>query len=155
VRGRARSERRCLERLGSHPSPGPGARARPYRSGDAEGHGGTGEAVHHDVSLGDSEAIRVRVRAWEPGRIGVAEPRVPAGRGDPCTAGGKEVAASGGPCRRGDVLKWSNLGPSDRAGVAVAPRAGPERVGAREKALPEELGCGMRMEGAHRHETKK
>jgi hypothetical protein len=38
--------------------------------------------------------------------------------------------------------------------VAVAPRAGPERVGAREKALPEELGCGMRMEGAHRHEIK-
>ena len=46
------------------------------------------------------------------------------------------------------------MGPSDRAGVAVAPRAGPERVGAREKALPEELGCGMRMEGAHRHEIK-
>jgi hypothetical protein len=46
------------------------------------------------------------------------------------------------------------LGPSDRAWVAVAPRAGPERVGAREKALPEELGCGMRMEGAHRHEIK-
>ena len=38
--------------------------------------------------------------------------------------------------------------------MAVAPRAGPERVGAREKALPEELGCGMRMEGAHRHEIK-
>ena len=46
------------------------------------------------------------------------------------------------------------MGPSDRAGVAATPRAGPERVGAREKALPEELGCGMRMEGAHRHEIK-
>jgi hypothetical protein len=38
--------------------------------------------------------------------------------------------------------------------VAVAPRAGPERVDARAKAVPEELGCGMRMEGAHRHEIK-
>ncbi len=38
--------------------------------------------------------------------------------------------------------------------MAVAPRAWPERVGAREKALPVELGCGMRMEGAHRHEIK-
>jgi hypothetical protein len=46
------------------------------------------------------------------------------------------------------------LGPSDRAGVAVAARAGPERVGAREKALLKELGCGMRMEDAHRHERK-
>ncbi len=46
------------------------------------GQGGTGEAVHRGVSLGDSDAIRVRVRAWEPGRIGVAKPRVPAGRGD-------------------------------------------------------------------------
>jgi hypothetical protein len=42
-----------------------------------------------DVAWCDSDAIRVRVRAWEPGRIGVAEPRVPAGRGDPCTAGGR------------------------------------------------------------------
>ena len=89
ARGWARSERRCLARLGCHPSPGPGARARPYRSGDAEGHGGTGEAVHRGVSLGDSDALRVRNRAWEPGRIGMAEPRVPAGRGDPCTAGGR------------------------------------------------------------------
>jgi hypothetical protein len=87
--------------------------------------------VHRGVSLSDSDAIRVRDRAWGPCRIGMAEPRVPAGRGDPCTAGG-----------------------SDRAGVAVAPRAGPGRVGAREKALPEELGCGMRMEDAHRHEIK-
>jgi hypothetical protein len=41
--------------------------------------------------------------------------------------------------------------------LAVAARAGPERVGAREKALPKELGCGMRMEeveDAHRHERK-
>ncbi len=38
--------------------------------------------------------------------------------------------------------------------MAVAARAGPERVGAREKALLKELGCGMRMEGAHRHERK-
>jgi hypothetical protein len=38
--------------------------------------------------------------------------------------------------------------------VAVAARAGPERVGAREKALLKELGCGMRMGGAHRHERK-
>jgi hypothetical protein len=87
--------------------------------------------VHRGVSMGDSDVIRVRNRAWEPGRIGMAEPRVPAGRGDPCTAGG-----------------------SDRVGVAVAPRAGPGRVGAREKALPEELGCGMRIEDAHRHEIK-
>ncbi len=34
------------------------------------------------------------------------------------------------------------------------PRAGPERVSAREKALPEELGCGMRIKGAHRYERK-
>ncbi len=66
--------------------------------------------MHRGVSLGDSDAIRVRVRAWEPGRIGVAEPRVPAGLGDPCTVGGKEVTASGWPCRRGDVLKWSKFG---------------------------------------------
>ncbi len=38
--------------------------------------------------------------------------------------------------------------------MAVAARARPERVGAREKALLKELGCGMRMEGAHRHEKK-
>ena len=38
--------------------------------------------------------------------------------------------------------------------MAVAARAGPERVGARKKALLEELGCGMRMAGAHRHERK-
>jgi hypothetical protein len=38
--------------------------------------------------------------------------------------------------------------------LAVAARAGPERVGFREKALPKELGCGMRMEDAHRHERK-
>ena len=38
--------------------------------------------------------------------------------------------------------------------MAVAARARPERVGAREKALLKELGCGMRMEGAHRHERK-
>ncbi len=38
--------------------------------------------------------------------------------------------------------------------MEVEPRAGPERVGAREKAVPGELGCGMRMEGAHRHEIK-
>ncbi len=38
--------------------------------------------------------------------------------------------------------------------MAVAERAGPERVGAREKALPKELGCGMRMKDAHRHERK-
>ncbi len=38
--------------------------------------------------------------------------------------------------------------------MVVAPRAGPERVGAREKALLEGLGCGMRMEDAHRHEIK-
>jgi hypothetical protein len=38
--------------------------------------------------------------------------------------------------------------------VAVAARAGPERVGAREKALLKELVCGMRMKGAHRHERK-
>ena len=35
---------------GLAPSPGPGARARPYRSGDAESHGGTGEAVQRGVS---------------------------------------------------------------------------------------------------------
>ncbi len=41
--------------------------------------------------------------------------------------------------------------------MAVAARASParpERVGAREKALLKELGCGMRMEDAHRHERK-
>ncbi len=38
--------------------------------------------------------------------------------------------------------------------MAVAARAGPERVGAREKALLKELGSGMRMEDAHRHERK-
>ena len=65
--------------------------------------------MHRGVSMSDSDVIRVRNRAWEPGRIGMAEPRVPAGRGDPCTAGGKEVAG-GGPCRRGDVLKWSKFG---------------------------------------------
>ncbi len=77
---------------------------------DGRGRAPTGEAVQRGVSLGDSGAIRVRFRAWEPGRIGVAEPWVPAGRGDPCTAGGKEVAASVGPCRRGDVWKWSKFG---------------------------------------------
>jgi hypothetical protein len=33
------------------------------------------------------------------------EPRVPAGRGDPCNAGGKEVAGGGEPCRRRDVIE--------------------------------------------------
>jgi hypothetical protein len=68
--GWARSERRCLARLGCHPSPGPGARARPYRSGDAKGHGGTGEAVHRGVSWRDSDANRVRsrVRSRQPER---------------------------------------------------------------------------------------
>ncbi len=47
------------------------------------------------------------------------------------------------------------MGPSDRAGVAVAVRARPERVGARKKALPKELGCGIRMEDARRHERKE
>ena len=45
--------------------------------------------MHRGVSMSDSDVIRVRNRAWEPGRIGMAEPRVPAGRGDPCTAGGR------------------------------------------------------------------
>ncbi len=105
ARGLARSERRCLGDSDATPSPGPGARARPYQSGDAESHGGTGEAVHRGVSFGDSDAIRVRIQAWEPGRIGVAETRVSAGRGDPCTAGGKEVAGGGEPCRLGDVIE--------------------------------------------------
>ncbi len=38
--------------------------------------------------------------------------------------------------------------------MAIAARAGPERVDAREKALLKELGCGMRMEDANRHERK-
>ncbi len=38
--------------------------------------------------------------------------------------------------------------------MAVAPRAGPERVGAREKALLKELGCGMRMKDTHQHVRK-
>ena len=58
-----------------------------------------------DVAWRDSDAIRVRVRARGPGRIGVAMPRVTAGRGDPCTAGGKEVAGGGEQCRRGDVIE--------------------------------------------------
>jgi hypothetical protein len=83
--------------------------------------------VHRGVSLGDSDAIRVRIRAWEPGRIGVAEPRVPAVRGGPCTAGGKEVAGGGEPCCRGDVIEvvkvWGRaIGPGWRLRREPGPR---------------------------------
>ena len=38
------------------------------------------------VAWRDSDPIRVRVRARGPGRVGVAMPRVTAGRARPCTA---------------------------------------------------------------------
>ena len=80
-----------------------------------------------DVAWAGSDAIRVRVRARGPGRIGVAMPRVTAGRGDPCTAGGKEVAGGGEPCRRGDVIEvvkvWGRvIGPGWRLRRGPGPR---------------------------------
>jgi hypothetical protein len=76
--------------------------------------------VHRGVILGDSDAIRVRVRAWEPGRIGVAEPR----DGHRGWEGGRSQRRAVPPRGRVDVVKvWGRvIGPGWRLRRGPGPR---------------------------------
>jgi hypothetical protein len=86
--------------------------------------------VGSDVILSDSDAIRVRIRAWgaRPCPSGEAEGSRRDGPGraplhDGC---GQEVAAGGGLSLRGDVFKWSKFGAAV-AGRCAGCAAGPAR----------------------------
>jgi hypothetical protein len=121
-----------LPRIVTSPAAKAPGRVRPCPPSLGKGRGWPGPDGSN-VTLSDSDAIRVRVRAWRarPCPSGEAEGSRRAGTGraprrDGCV---EEVAAGGRPGHRGDVLTWSfSTRAHWRAGVAAAPRVEPAGV---------------------------
>ncbi len=72
----------CTSTIGMSPAAEAPVRVRPCRPSPSKGRRWPGPDGSN-VTLSDSDAVRVRVRVGEPGLVEVAKPRVTAGRAGP------------------------------------------------------------------------